>query len=118
MSEMALTADHVVVVGRGRLLADTSVANLVATVGHGPVRVRTPGTGILTTALREAGGTVQPAGPGTLDVVGLAGADIGDIALRVGVAVHELTPEAPSLEAAFLDLTRETAQFRSVGSTA
>jgi ABC-2 type transport system ATP-binding protein len=117
MSEMALTADHVIVVGRGRLLADTSVASLVATAAHGPVRVRTPGAALLATALRDAGGTVEPTGTDTLDVVGLAGSDIGDLALRLGVAVHELTPQPPSLEAAFLDLTQDAAQFQAVGST-
>ncbi|HEX2309010.1 MAG TPA: ATP-binding cassette domain-containing protein [Jatrophihabitantaceae bacterium] len=118
LSEMALTADQVIVVGRGRLLADTSVASLVANGGHSPVRVRTPGAELLATALRDAGGTVDATGMDTLDVVGLSGSEIGDLALRLGVAVHELTPQPPSLEAAFLDLTQEATQFRAVGSTA
>jgi ABC-2 type transport system ATP-binding protein len=117
MSEMALTADHVIVVGRGRLLADTSVANLAATAAHGPVRVRTPRAELLAAALRHAGGTVEATGLDTLDVVGLPGSEIGDIALRLGVAVHELTPQPPSLEAAFLDLTQDAAQFRALGSS-
>jgi ABC-2 type transport system ATP-binding protein len=117
LSEMALTADQVIVVGRGRLLADTSVASLVANGGHGPVRVRTPGAELLATALRDAGGTVDATEMDTLDVVGLSGSEIGDLALRLGVAVHELTPQPPSLEAAFLDLTQEATQFRAVGST-
>jgi ABC-2 type transport system ATP-binding protein len=117
MSEMALTADHVIVVGRGRLLADTSVANLAATAAHGPVRVSTPGAELLASALRHAGGTVEATGLDTLDVVGLPGSEIGDIALRLGVAVHELTPQPPSLEAAFLDLTHDAAQFRALGSS-
>jgi ABC-2 type transport system ATP-binding protein len=117
LSEMALTADQVIVVGRGRLLADTSVAGLVANAAHGPVRVRTPAADLLATALRDAGGTVESTGMDTLDVVGLGGSDIGDLALQLGVAVHELTPQPPSLEAAFLDLTRDAAQFQAVGSS-
>jgi ABC-2 type transport system ATP-binding protein len=117
LSEMALTADQVIVIGRGRLLADTSVASLVASAGHGPVRVRTPGADLLATALRDAGGTVEAAGRDTLDVIGLDGSEIGDLALRLGVAVHELTPQPPSLEAAFLDLTQDATQFQAVGST-
>jgi ABC-2 type transport system ATP-binding protein len=117
LSEMALTADQVIVVGRGRLLADTSVASLVANAAHGPVRVRTPAAELLATALRDAGGTVEINGMDTLDVVGLAGSDIGELALQLGVAVHELTPQPPSLEAAFLDLTRDAAQFQAVGSS-
>jgi ABC-2 type transport system ATP-binding protein len=117
LSEMALTADQVIVVGRGRLLADTSVASLVANAARGPVRVRTPAAELLATALRDAGGTVEITGMDTLDVVGLAGSDIGELALQLGVAVHELTPQPPSLEAAFLDLTRHAAQFQAVGSS-
>jgi ABC-2 type transport system ATP-binding protein len=116
MSEMALMADHVIVVGRGRLLADTSVDELTAHAAAGPVTVRTPAAQRLVPALRTAGARVEIDDDGALEVTGLAASVVGDLAARIGVALHELTPQQASLEAAFLDLTRDSTQFRATGS--
>jgi len=113
MSEMALTADHLVVIGRGRLIADQPVAEFVAQSSHASVRVRTPTPEPLTTALVEAGARVQIEPDGALVVNGLAAAPIGDLAAGLGVALHELAPQAASLEEAFMELTRGSVEFRA-----
>ena len=115
MSEMALMADHVIVVGRGRLLADTTVAELVASAPAGAVTVRTPDDDRLAVILREAGAAVAAEEDGSLTVTGLTASDVGDLALLQGIALHELTPNQASLEAAFLDLTQNSTQFRAAG---
>ncbi len=113
MSEMALLADHVIVVGRGRLLADTSVSELTSRAAAGSVTVRTPAPERLVPALRAAGAGVGVGDGEALEVTGLAASVVGDLAQRLGVAVHELTPRQASLEAAFLELTRDATQFRA-----
>ncbi len=113
MSEMALTADHLVVIGRGRLIADQPVAEFVAQSSRASVRVRTPRPGQLTAAVVEAGATVHTEPDGALVVNGLGAAAIGDLALRLGVALHELAPHAASLEEAFMELTHESVEFRA-----
>jgi ABC-2 type transport system ATP-binding protein len=117
MSEMALMADHVIVVGRGRLLADTSVSELTQRATAGAVTVRTPTPMELATALRDAGAAVHTGDDAALEVTGLSAAGIGDLAQHLGLALHELSPRQASLEAAFLDLTRDATQFRATGST-
>jgi ABC-2 type transport system ATP-binding protein len=112
MSEMALTADRLVVVGRGRLLADTSLEELVERVGGGTVLVRSPETAALADVLLSAGATVSGAERGVLRVGGLDSGRIGDLALGRGIAVHELTPRRASLEDAYLELTRDATEFR------
>jgi ABC-2 type transport system ATP-binding protein len=113
MSEMALTADHLVVIGRGRLIADQPVAEFVAQSSRASVRVRTPKPDQLTAAVVEAGATVHTEPDGALVVNGLGAAAIGDLALRLGVALHELAPHAASLEEAFMELTHESVEFRA-----
>jgi ABC-2 type transport system ATP-binding protein len=113
MSEMALTADHVIVVGRGRLLADTSVPEFVASAGLAHALVRSPQSDRLMSALREAGAGVSAGDGGALDVTGMACPAIGDLATRHGLTLHELTPQQPSLEAAYFELTEASAQFRA-----
>jgi len=110
MSEMALTADHVVVVGRGRLIAEQPMADLLARTSGG-VLVRTPRADVLAATLRQAGAAVRPDGPGTLEVTGLSAAHIGELAQRAGVALHELTPQTGSLEEAFMALTADSVEF-------
>jgi len=112
MSEMALTADHLIVVGRGRLIADGSVTEIVARSAQGHVLVRTPEAGRLDVLLRNAGATVTPGADGGLEVGGLDCAAIGDLAAQHGITLHELSPHEPSLEAAFLELTRDSVEFR------
>jgi ABC-2 type transport system ATP-binding protein len=112
MSEMALAAERLVVVGRGRLLADTTVDELIASAGVGSVLVRSPDAGALRDALLATGATVTSDEPGLLRVAGAAAERIGDLARDHGIAVHELTPRRASLEEAYLDLTREAVEYR------
>jgi ABC-2 type transport system ATP-binding protein len=113
MTEMALTADHLVVIGRGRLIADQPVAEFVAQSSRQSVLVRTPSPEPLLAALTEAGGRVEPGGDGSLVVAGLPAAAIGDLAAGLGIALHELSPQSGSLEDAFMELTRDSVEFRA-----
>jgi len=115
MSEMALTADHVVVIGRGRLIADTPVSELVSRSSHHFVRVRTPDRERLEPALRSAGAELATEADGVVTVTGLTADAIGDLAAEHGVRLHELTPLQASLEEAFMDLTRDHIEFRGHG---
>ncbi len=111
MSEMEDTADHLVVLGRGRLLADVPMAELLG--ASAAVRVRSPRAPLLATALRTAGARVQPEPDGALRVEGLDPRAVGDVAFAAGVPVHELTRVVPSLEAAYLALTGGEVEFRA-----
>jgi ABC-2 type transport system ATP-binding protein len=115
MSEMALTADHLVVIGRGRLIAEQPVADFIAQSSGQHVLVRTPQPGRLTEALIEAGAGIEPRTDGAMEVSGLDGPRIGDLAASLGIAVHELTPQTASLEEAFMELTRESVEFHGEG---
>ena len=112
MSEMALTADHLVVIGRGRLIADSSTADLIAHSSQGYVHVRAPNADALAGRLRAAGAVVEAAGD-TLRVTGLECSAVGELAAMNQIAVHELTPRSASLEEAFMELTRESVDFRT-----
>jgi ABC-2 type transport system ATP-binding protein len=111
MSEMQDTADHLVVLGRGRLLADVPMAELLG--AEAAVRVRTPQPRLLAPALQRAGGQVQPAPDGALTVRGLAAHRVGDVAFATGLPVHELAQVAISLEQAYLALTGEDVEYRA-----
>jgi ABC-2 type transport system ATP-binding protein len=111
MAEMALTADHLVVIGKGRLIAEMPVSEFVARSSSQSVRVRTPAAAALTQAVTEATGVVAPEGDGSMTVTGMSSACIGDLAASLGIALHELTPVA-SLEDAFMELTEESVEFR------
>ena len=119
MAEMALTADHLVVIGRGRLIADTTVTDFVASASSGRVRVSSPDPQRLHQLIGERASEVSPIEPGldgnspTFTVSGLARSIIGDIAFHHGIAVHELTSESASLEQAFMELTAEDVEFRA-----
>src|ERR1039457_2775064 len=110
MSEMALTADHLVVIGRGKLIADQPVADFLAQSSRASVRVRTPRPEPLTAALVEVGGTVHAETDGSLVVNALSAAAIGDLAASLGIALHELAPQAASLEEAFMELTQDSVE--------
>jgi ABC-2 type transport system ATP-binding protein len=112
MSEMALTADHLIVVGQGRLIADASTAEIVARSSANYVRVRSPQASRLGALLRESGAVVR-ADEGVLDVTGADCAAVGDLAARHGIAIHELSPQTASLEAAFMELTQDSTDFRA-----
>ncbi len=117
MSEMALTAEHLIVVGRGRLIADISVADLVAR-STTSVRVRSPRAAELAAALAGPDVTVTSSGSGTLDVTGLGLAEIGDRAAAAALALHELTLQQASLEEAYMELTADSVEYHGVSPIA
>ncbi len=116
MSEMALTAEHVIVVGRGRLMADMPMADLIAQASTNVVTVRSPQAGDLARALAAPDVTIDPV-DGGLEVAGLSAAQIGDAARDLGISLHELTPQQASLEEAFMDMTRGEVEFHSTSGT-
>ncbi|WP_030911474.1 ABC transporter ATP-binding protein [Streptosporangium amethystogenes] len=114
MSEMELTADRLVVIGRGRLVAETTPRELAARHDRG-VLVRSPGAARLTGVLEAAGATVETGPGGELVVRGLDVTRIGDLAAGAGLAVHEITPRTASLEEAYLELTGDSTEYRAGG---
>jgi ABC-2 type transport system ATP-binding protein len=116
MSEMALTADHLVVIGRGRLVADTPIGEFVRQSSHGDVLVRSPADGTLASLLTRRGATVTAHAGGALAVTGLDAAVIGDLAAAHHITVHELTPRHASLEEAFMELTRDSVDYHAGAS--
>lgn len=113
MSEMALTADHLVVIGRGRLIEQSSVVDFLAGSSRQSVKVVSPSAAELANVLRVAGATVTLDGPHRLDVAGRTAAEIGMLAHRAGIVLHELTPEAASLEDAFMERTGAELEFEA-----
>jgi ABC-2 type transport system ATP-binding protein len=111
MSEMALTAEHVIVIGRGRLIADTSVEALTHQASVNTVLVRTPDAAQLRAALAGPDVTIASSENGVLEVTGLSAAQIGDTARDLRVALHELTPQRASLEEAFMTMTRDDVEY-------
>ena len=115
MSEMALTADHLVVIGQGRLLADTSMAEFIAENSRSYVRIRTPQREQLLDALHDAGVPVVEAGDGVLEVDGDKSEAVGELAARRQIVLHELSPQRASLEEAFMRLTAESVEYHAHG---
>ncbi|WP_142003337.1 ABC transporter ATP-binding protein [Amycolatopsis cihanbeyliensis] len=113
MNEMEETADHVLVIGRGTLIAEASIGELTQRSSHAHVRVVSPDAAGLNEVLAREGGVVRTGEAGELLVTELDSARIGDLALEHRIGVHELTPVRASLEAAFLELTADAAQFSS-----
>lgn len=105
MNEMEATADHVLVIDSGRLVADVGVGELTRRAAGGRVTVATPRWAELAAALPD--GSVRADGAGRLTVTGLDAAEVGEVAARHGIALHELVPHRSRLEDAFLDLTRD-----------
>jgi ABC-2 type transport system ATP-binding protein len=118
MSEMALTAEHLVVVGRGKLIADVSVAEFIEQAAHDSVLVRSPRAVELHDLLAGPGVTVLSIERGAFEVTGLPAAEIGERAATAGIALHELTVQRPSLEEAFMELTRDAVEYQTVGPAA
>ena len=114
MSEMALTATHVIVVGRGRLIADMPMAELIAQASSNVVTVRTPDAAVLAAALASPDVTVTPHDTDGLEVTGLSAAQIGQQAHDLGVELHELSPRRASLEEAFMDVTSDDVEFHAI----
>ena len=113
MSEMALTADHLIVIGRGRKIADMSTEEFIRQASGGLVLVRTPQAAELDALLSGPDVTVTAAGPGLLEVRGLTAVQIGEAAAANQLVLHELTPQQASLEEAFMTLTRDDVEFRA-----
>jgi ABC-2 type transport system ATP-binding protein len=113
MSEMALTADHLVVIGQGRLLANTSMADFIQQNARSYVRLRSPQRERLLDVLHEAGITVVEAGAGPLEVDGGKAEQIGELAARHGIVLHELSTQQASLEEAFMQLTAEAVEYHA-----
>ena len=112
MSEMAMTADHLIVIGRGRLIADTGIDEVIRRSSGNRVRVRSPHAERLATRLREAGATVEPADDAALEVSGWTCAQVGDLAAASGAVIHELVAEVATLEEAYLELTQDSVEYR------
>jgi ABC-2 type transport system ATP-binding protein len=111
MSEMALTADQLVVIGRGKLIADTSVEEFVNRSSVQSVVVRSRDDEGLARRLAGAGAVVaRPAGGG-LEVTGVTAVTVGETAAEAGIVLHELTPQRASLEEAFMELTRDSVEY-------
>jgi ABC-2 type transport system ATP-binding protein len=116
MSEMALTASHVIVIGRGHMIADSEVEDLIKRSSGIVVRLRTPKAEVVVPRLQTAGGKVETDSDGAIVVTGLEAAAIGDIAFQAGVPVHELSPVEASLEEVFMELTRDDVEFHGTGA--
>ena len=118
MSEMENTADHLVVIGKGKLIADCSMAEFIARSSHQGVQVATPRPDVLTRAVAAAGGQVTSAGNvaagrgAELEVRGLTARQVGEAAFAAGVPLHLLAPARASLEEAFIELTAGSVEYR------
>lgn len=113
MSEMALTADELLIIGRGRIIASASVEDIVARARDTQVFVRSPQATDLAELVARHGGTSTALRPGELAVTGLDSDRIGDLAADAGLRLHELTPQRASLEDAYLSLTSAAVEYRS-----
>jgi ABC-2 type transport system ATP-binding protein len=118
MAEMAQTAERLVIVGRGRLIAETTVEELVKEASRGAsVRVRSPQAAELREAIAGPDIAVRALEPGLLDVKGLGAEAIGEAAATRGVVIHELSPERVSLEDAFMQLTGDATEYTATAGT-
>jgi ABC-2 type transport system ATP-binding protein len=113
MSEMENTADHLLVIGRGKLIADCTVEEFIAANSQTHVRVRTPQLDQLAKLVATAGGSVRENGDGVMVVSGLDVSQIGDMAYDNSVRLHELSPVHASLEEAFMELTASSVEFHA-----
>jgi ABC-2 type transport system ATP-binding protein len=112
MSEMALTADHLIVIGRGKLIAAMSVDDFVAHSSHNFILVRSPQVAQLLPLLSAASSVTTDA-DGALHVTGMECAAIGDIAANHNIALHELAPQLASLEEAFMEVTHDSVEYKA-----
>lgn len=113
MSEMALTADHLIVIGRGRIIAAGPVQDIIDATQGTLVRVRSPRATELSELLAAPDVTLRATEPGLIEVTGRTAEQIGDLAARSGIPLHELTPVRASLEDAYLSLTQDEVEYRS-----
>jgi ABC-2 type transport system ATP-binding protein len=134
MSEMALTADHLLVIGKGRLIADTSVDEFVQSSSRHSVHVRSPQAAELAAFCRAAGAAVRAGstsgmaaaplaspdaetGPDVIEITGMDSAEVGKLAAAHGITLFELIPVRASLEEAFMELTRDSVEYQAAGAT-
>jgi len=134
MSEMALTADHLLVIGKGKLIADTSADELTRSSSRqSSVHVRSPQAAELAARCRQADATVRPGstspaaapeagtgggtGPDVIEITGMDSAEVGKLAAAHGITLFELIPVRPSLEEAFMELTRDSVEYQATGGT-
>ena len=113
MSEMAQTATNLVVIGKGELIADTSVADFIASNTEATVLVRSPQPEALAAAITAHGGIATSQGDGSLLATKIDAAAIGEVALAAGVALHELTPQSASLEEVFMEMTSDSSEYHT-----
>jgi ABC-2 type transport system ATP-binding protein len=116
MSELEMTAEHLIVIGRGRILADMGMAEFIAASSTTRVRVVSPDASTLRDLLAAPGVTVASSEPGVLDVEGLEARRIGEVATEHRLTLHELTPVAASLEEAFMELTRDSVEYHGAST--
>jgi ABC-2 type transport system ATP-binding protein len=112
MSEMALTADHLIVIGRGRMIADMGVDEFVRKASGTVVHVRSPQAGRLRELLTDKDVTVTALAGGLLEIKGATSERIGEVAAANEIVLHELSPQQATLEDAFMELTRDDVEFR------
>ena len=113
MSEMENTADHLIVIGRGKLIADCTMKEFIARSSGASVRVRTPSADQLVRAVTAKGATASTDGDGAIEVRGMSTEQIGDLAFSEGIRLHELTSVRASLEEAFMELTSDSVEYRA-----
>jgi ABC-2 type transport system ATP-binding protein len=113
MSEMENTADHLLVIGRGRMIADCTVQEFIDQNSEQAIRVRTPEVDRLAGLLAATGATTVPDGAAALLVTGVGADRIGDVAFDNRIRLHELAPVQASLEQAFMELTRDSVEFHA-----
>ncbi|MEV7867617.1 ATP-binding cassette domain-containing protein [Streptomyces sp. NPDC088124] len=116
MSEMALTADHLIVIGQGRLLANTSMADFIHANSRSYARVRSPQREELKDMLHRAGFRALDAGGGGLEIDGATTEELGELAARHGIVLHELSAQRASLEEAFMRMTAESVEYHARGA--
>jgi ABC-2 type transport system ATP-binding protein len=113
MSEMAMTAEHLIVIGRGKLIADTGVDEFVQRASKKAVRVRSPRVQQLVELISGPDVTVDPVEPSVVEIRGLSSEQVGTLAAEHGIVLYELVPQMASLEEAFLELTRDSVEFHT-----
>jgi ABC-2 type transport system ATP-binding protein len=115
MGELEDTADHLVIIGRGKVIADTSTRELLAAASGDQVVLRTTAPGDAITVLEHAGAAVAGSGPGTLTVSGLAAERVVAVLTGKAVPFSEVSAHRATLEQAYLDLTRDAVEYRAEG---
>jgi len=113
MSEMENTADHLIVIGKGKLIADCTMKEFVARASGAAVRVRTPSADHLVRAVTSRGATAGVDDDGSIEVRGMSSEEIGDLAFSEGIRLHELAPVRASLEEAFMELTADSVEYHT-----